>query len=205
MLTVSAFSQNAVYPPHWWAGMKNGNLQVMLNGKELGKDKPALQIMYDGVTIEKIHYVENTNYLFVDLLITSAVKPGKFNFVIKSKGKPKEIPFELKSRRDGKGTQFAQGVTASDFIYLIMPDRFSNGDPSNDNLAGMRDQSLNRDSIFHRHGGDLQGIVNHLDYLQELGVTALWLMPVLENDMPNRSEHGYAVHESLQNRKAIGW
>ena len=73
-----------------------------------------------------------------------------------------------------------------------MPDRFSNGDPSNDRIEGMRDQTLNRDTVFNRHGGDLQGITNHLDYLQELGVNTLWINPVLENDMPNRTEHGYA-------------
>ncbi len=73
-----------------------------------------------------------------------------------------------------------------------MPDRFSNGDASNDRVAGMKDQTLNRDSIYHRHGGDLQGVINHLDYLQNLGVTTFWMTPVLENDMPNRTEHGYA-------------
>jgi len=74
-----------------------------------------------------------------------------------------------------------------------MPDRFSNGDETNDKIPGMRDQSLNRDSIFLRHGGDIAGIINHLGYLQDLGVTTVWPTPVLENDMPNRTEHGYAI------------
>jgi glycosidase len=98
----------------------------------------------------------------------------------------------LKKRRSGNGTRFAQGVNAADFVYLLMPDRFSNGDPTNDQIASMRDQSLNRDSIFLRHGGDLQGVINHLDYLQNLGVTTLCMTPILENDMPNLTEHGYA-------------
>ncbi len=204
-LTGSAIAQStAAYPPHWWAGMKNSTLQVMMQGKEIGKDNPSVQVAYDGITIQKVTYAENANYLFVDLSIAPNTKPGKLNFVVKSKGKPKEVPFEIKARREGKGTQFAQGVTASDFIYLIMPDRFSNGDPTNDRFPGMRDQSLNRDSIFHRHGGDLQGIINHLDYLQDLGVTALWLMPVLENDMPNRSEHGYAFTNHYKIEKRLG-
>ena len=91
------------------------------------------------------------------------------------------------------GETYAQGVNSADFIYFMMPDRFSNGDPSNDRIPGMLDQSLNRDSIFYRHGGDLEGIINHLDYLQSLGVTTLWLTPVLENNMPDRTEHGYAI------------
>ena len=79
------------------------------------------------------------------------------------------INYEFKKRRAGNGTQFAQGVNASDFVYLLMPDRFSNGDPTNDRIAGMSDQSLNSDSIFLRHGGDMQGVINHLDYLQRPG------------------------------------
>jgi neopullulanase len=102
------------------------------------------------------------------------------------------LQYELKARRPGNGKQFAQGVTSSDFIYLLMPDRFSNGETSNDKMSVMMDQTLNRDSIYHRHGGDLQGIINHLDYLQNLGVTTVWPTPVIENDMPNRTEHGYA-------------
>ena len=85
-----------------------------------------------------------------------------------------------------------------------MPDRFSNGDSSNDRVAGMRDQSLNRDTVFNRHGGDLQGIINHLDYLQSLGVTTLWLNPVIENDMPDRTEHGYAFTDHYKIDPRIG-
>ncbi len=85
-----------------------------------------------------------------------------------------------------------------------MPDRFSNGDATNDKIAGMRDQSLDRDSIFLRHGGDLQGVINHLDYLQNLGVTAVWMTPVLENDMPNRTEHGYAFTDHYKIEPRFG-
>ncbi|MBS1655412.1 MAG: cyclomaltodextrinase C-terminal domain-containing protein, partial [Bacteroidetes bacterium] len=114
------------------------------------------------------------------------------------------ITFELKARRPGNGTAFAQGVNSNDFVYLIMPDRFSNGDPSNDRVAGMRDQSLNRDSIYERHGGDFQGIINHLDYLKQLGVTTVWMTPVIENDMPNRTEHGYAFTNHFQIDPRLG-
>ncbi len=179
-----------VYPTHWWTGMKNKSLQLMLHGSNIG-NATTISTTYPGVTIKKINKVENKNYLFVDVVIADAAKPGSFNFKV-SGGPVANIPYELKARRKGNGTAYAQGVTSSDFIYLLMPDRFSNGDYSNDKVAGMKDQSLNRDSIYLRHGGDMQGVINHLDYLQDLGVTTLWMTPVLENDMPNRTEHGYA-------------
>src|SRR5690606_9787571 len=193
-----------VYPPHWWSGMKTNSIQLMLYGKEIGIGKPAVSVKYPGVTLTKVHYVENSNYLFVDLTIGAKAAPGKLTINIKQASKAIDVPFALKPRRNGNGTEFAQGVTSSDFIYLLMPDRFSNGDPSNDRITGMRDQSLDRDSIFHRHGGDLQGVINHLDYLQDLGVTAVWMMPVLENDMPNRSEHGYAFTNHYKIEPRLG-
>jgi glycosidase len=134
--------------------------------------------------------VENKNYVFLDLIISPAAKPGKIN--IKS-GNAEQVVFELQSRRKGKGTSFAQGLRSQDLVYLIMPDRFANGDYSNDKIPGMRDQSLNRDSMYHRHGGDIKGVIQHLDYLKDLGVTAVWMTPVMENDMANRTEHGYAI------------
>ena len=147
----------------------------------------------EGITLTKIERVENPNYIFFDVIIAKDAKPGKYKFLILGQDEIRlSIDYELKERRKGNGTLYAQGVTSSDFIYLLMPDRFSNGDTTNDRIAGMRDQSLNRDSIFLRHGGDMQGVINHLDYLKDMGVTTLWMTPVLENDMPNRTEHGYA-------------
>ena len=126
--------------------------------------------------------------------IPANAKPGTKTFHVNNpaSGESYTINYELKARRQGKGTTYAQGVTSKDFIYLLMPDRFSNGDPSNDRVAGMRDQSLDRSDFYARHGGDLQGVINHLDYLKDLGVTTVWMTPVIENDMPNRTEHGYA-------------
>lgn len=115
-----------------------------------------------------------------------------------------KINYELKSRSTQNGKTRIKGINFSDFIYLIMPDRFSNGDPSNDKVPGMRDQSLNRDTIFERHGGDLKGVQNKLGYLQDLGVTAIWLNPVIENDMPNRTEHGYAFTDHYKIDRRIG-
>ena len=194
----SAFAQTAgvdCYPTHWWTSMKWNKLQVMVHGKNVADNFPMIKMGSDGVKLAtgvrltKINKVENPNYIFLDLVIDATAKPGKFNFPFV---KNMELSYELKSRRTGNGSSFAQGVTSKDFMYLIMPDRFSNGDESNDRVPGMKDQTLRRDTVFNRHGGDLKGIENKLDYLQSLGVTALWLNPVIENDMDNRTEHGYA-------------
>jgi glycosidase len=191
--TVILHGQNLeVYPTHWWVAMKNPVVQLMIHSENIGNGTAAVTINYPGVKVVKVHKVENKNYLFVDINIASAAKPGTFKVSVKNEGTPVVFDYELKKRRPGKGTRFAQGVTSADFVYLLMPDRFSNGDENNDRLPGMKDQTLNRDSMYHRHGGDLQGVINHLDYLQDLGVTTVWMTPVIENDMANRTEHGYA-------------
>jgi glycosidase len=188
-----------VYPTHWWVGMKNPNLQMMIHADHIADMVPAVKFpatgskIADGVILKAVHRVENPNYVFLDLVIDRNAKPGMRNFVMVVPGSHLNIEFELKPRRSGKGKTYAQGVRSQDFIYLIMPDRFANGDYSNDRVSGMKDQSLNRDSMYHRHGGDIQGVIDHLDYLKDLGVTTVWLTPVLENDMPNRTEHGYAI------------
>jgi len=176
-----------IYPTHWWISMKNPKLQLMIHADNVANN--SFSISYPGVTLVKTNKVENKNYVFLDLVISSTAKAGTF----KIKYGNNQQDFQLLPRRKGNGTLFAQGINSTDFIYMLMPDRFSNGDESNDRVSGMRDQSLNRDSIFLRHGGDLQGIINHLGYLQDLGVTTIWPTPVLENDMPKRTEHGYAI------------
>lgn len=195
-------SETAAYPSHWWVGMKNPSLQIMLHGSNMGTANYSIQ--YPGVTLLKVNKVENPNYVFLDLRILPTTRPGVMTINVNNGGKHTDISYDLKKRRKGNGTQYAQGVTSKDLMYLIMPDRFSNGDISNDKISGMRDQSLNRDTVFNRHGGDLMGVQNHLDYLQDLGVTAIWLNPVLENDMPNRTEHGYAFTNHYKIDPRIG-
>ncbi len=204
-ISVSVFPQSTphVYPTHWWVGMKNPDLQLMIRQPGIAS-YTNVQLSYPGVQLVKTHKAESPNYLFIDLHIGAEAKPGKMQITVRTKDANYTIPYELKERRKGNGTAYAQGVTSSDFIYLLMPDRFSNGDPSNDRIAGMKDQSLNRDSIFLRHGGDLQGVINHLDYLKELGVTTLWMTPVIENDMPERTEHGYAFTDHYTIEPRIG-
>ena len=182
---------DGVYPSHWWVGMKNPRVQLMIRGSNVSEN--SFSISYPGVKLVKVHKVENRNYVFLDLTISAAARPGTVSIRIKNPDGSGTIPFPLKARRPGKSVSFAQGVYSQDLIYLLMPDRFANGDYSNDRLSKYKDQSLNRDSMYHRHGGDIQGVIDHLDYLQDLGVTAVWMTPVLENDMPNRTEHGYAI------------
>ena len=184
--------------------MKWNKVQVMVHGAAIANAAKGYTINYPGVKIEKVNKVENVNYVFLDLIISPNAKPGTVKIKVNKANSSFDIPFELKARRIGNGTSYAQGVTSKDFIYLILPDRFSNGDQSNDRIAGMRDQTLNRDTVFNRHGGDLQGIENHLNYLQNLGVTTLWLNPVLENDMPKRTEHGYAFTDHYKIDPRLG-
>ncbi len=200
--------QAIVYPTHWWTGMKYNKVQLLLHtdADHIFPDKMALSINHTGIKVGKITHFKNKRYLTVDIEIAASTKPSKtsINVITIAPREGFTIPFEIKPRRKGNGTLYAQGLTSADVQYLIMPDRFSNGDPTNDRVPGMLDQSLRRDTVFNRHGGDLKGIENHLDYLKDLGITALWLNPVLENDMPNRTEHGYAFTDHYKIERRIG-
>ncbi|MGZ5287230.1 MAG: glycoside hydrolase family 13 protein [Flavisolibacter sp.] len=196
------YKVEGIYPTHWWVGMKNKNLQLMLRGTNIQENTVTLS--YPGVKLLKITRAQNRNYIFIDLEITAAAKPGNVVIRLKNPDGSQALNFPLKARKPGKGISRNKGVTSEDFIYLIMPDRFSNGDPSNDKIEGLKDQSLNRAEIYDRHGGDLKGIQNKLDYLQDLGVTALWLNPVILNDMRNRTEHGYAFTDHYRIDPRIG-
>jgi glycosidase len=167
---------------HW------NKVQLLIRNTAWVKGKPSVSISYPGVKLEKVSAFANPHYLALDLTISPSARPG----TVKIKAGGTTIDWPLQARRKGNGTLFANGATSADLIYLIMPDRFSNGDVTNDRIPGMRDQSLRRDTVFNRHGGDLKGVENHLLYLKDLGVTAIWLNPVWENDMPERTEHGYA-------------
>jgi glycosidase len=184
------FSQNIerICPPNWWVNMNNNELQLMIHGDSIADYN--LSINYPGITIQKISKVENPNYLFIDLVINANTTAGTFNINFKKGNESLSYKYELKQRE--KRT-FNYGLDASDFIYLLMPDRFSNGDETNDVIAGMKETALNRNVLTDRHGGDLQGIINHLDYIENLGATAVWCTPLLENDMSVTSYHGYAA------------
>jgi glycosidase len=196
-----------VYPTHWWTGMKNTKLQLMIHGDNA---LPAsATVNYPGVRLVKTTQPENKNYVFADLEISPAARPGKFTIKL-SNGK--QLSYELKARVTGNGRSRVKGVHSSDFIYLIMPDRFANGDESNDRIATYRDTESDRSNPFARHGGDLKGVENHLDYIKDLGATAVWMTPVMENNMPRMQEgsnlmsgyHGYWITNHYEVDKRMG-
>jgi glycosidase len=174
-----------VNPTNWWVGMKWKNLQLMVYGPDAGK--LAYSVAYPGVKLVKTHTVDNPNYAFLDLTIAPTARPGTLKLVGKRGNQTLTQPFELRARDN---TPKGQGVTDADFIYLAMPDRFANGDESNDKFADMADPNADRANPFYRHGGDLAGAAKHLDYLKDLGVTAIWFTPVLENNQPLTNEGG---------------
>ncbi|TKC08226.1 alpha-amylase [Pedobacter polaris] len=187
-----------IEPMNWWIGFKDQSLQLLVRGNRIA-DR-TITLNYAGVKLVNVQKVENPNYLFLNLKISSTTKSGTFPILFTKKGeKVISYNYELKSR-----TNHTAGITNKDFIYLIMPDRFANGDLSNDQIKGMKDKHFSRDSMYYRHGGDLQGIINKLPYLQDLGVTTLWLNPVLENDEYVTSYHGYANTENYQIDRRFG-
>jgi glycosidase len=191
------------YPANWWIGMKYNKIQLMIRGEGVG-NHTGFTTTYPGVTITKVNKFANKNYVILDMTITPAAKPGTIGIRTRKGNEPVNFEFNISKRRPNRGVEFAQGVTSSDLMYLIMPDRFSNGDPMNDKVPGMKDQTLRRDTVFNRHGGDLKGVENHLDYLKDLGVTSIWLNPVWENDMPERTEHGYAFTDHYKVDARLG-
>jgi glycosidase len=178
-----------VDPTYWFVGMKNPRLQLLVNAPGIAADQVTLAT-YPGVTLDGFQKLESSNYLIVNLTVSPQAQPGKLQ--LKFAGpKPFTYSYELRPRNTDPAR--TQGLTQADFIYMLMPDRFSNGDPKNDVVKGTRAPRIARDSMYARHGGDLKGIQNHFDYFKQLGATAIWPTPVIENDMPKASYHGYAV------------
>ncbi len=194
------FSEARIEPPHWWVGMQNPNLQILLYDKNIGNDEVAIN--YPGIELLRVHRVANPNYLFLDVFVGPGVQAGTFDIKLASAKQQRTYSYELRERDNRKTTY--TGVDASDLIYLIMPDRFANGDYGNDEVAGMNQTGIDRDMVAFRHGGDLIGVMERLNYLEDLGVTALWLNPFLENDQPYESYHGYAITDHYQVDPRLG-
>lgn len=189
---MTAVEVNRIDPPHWWTGMSDTTLQLQVHGK--GVREARFSVDYPGVSVDSVVRLDGSpNWQFVYLNISPEAKPGKMTLVWKDGGKTRKKEYELRRRRPQKG---ARGFSAADVLYLVMPDRFSDGDPSNNVIKTMRHPAeVNRENPNMRHGGDIAGIINHIDYIDSLGVTAVWVNPVLENDMPGEggSYHGYAT------------
>ncbi|MCL1938003.1 MAG: glycoside hydrolase family 13 protein [Candidatus Azobacteroides sp.] len=196
-LSTKALEITRMEPAFWWVGMKNPELQILVYGKDIAHSE--VQLEYPGVRLKKTVRVENPNYLFIYLEIGKEAQPGVMNLNFGDGGTK---TYELKARSTAAG---AQGFDSSDVLYLVMPDRFANGDASNDVWD---DEAINRNESFARHGGDLAGINAQLDYFNDLGVTTLWLNPVLENKMNGpekyKSYHGYAITDFYQVDKRLG-
>ena len=190
-LFLNSFSQKLerVEPMFWWAGMKSPELQLMVYGENISATNVTLS--YPGVELVSVTKVQSPNYLFIDLRLAEKVQPGKFEIQFVNGNKVvATYSYELKTRENGSANR--KGFNGSDVIYLVTPDRFVNGNPDNDWVEGMKEKPKRSDKNG-RHGGDIRGIINSLDYLQDMGFTAVWLNPVLENNMTQVSYHGYST------------
>ena len=188
-------SLERVEPPNWFIGFKEISLQLLVKDPTIGLSKPS--VSYAGVSIEKIHKARSKNYLFIDLKIHTSTKPGKFDIVFTfDNGSKKTHTYELKARQ--KSADNYVGFNSADAIYLITPDRFSNADETNDINKGLKETTIDRTDGYKRHGGDLKGIINHIDYISDLGFTTVWPTPVLTNNMAKGSYHGYAITDYYQ-------
>ncbi|MBG7613290.1 glycoside hydrolase family 13 protein [Polaribacter sp. BAL334] len=192
---VSNSSLERVEPSNWWINFKDSSLQLMVKEPTIGDSKPS--ISYAGVTIKNVHKAKSNNYLFIDLEIDKKTKAGKFDIVFTfDDGSTKRHTYELKDRQ--KSSEEYIGFNSSDAIYLITPDRFSNADETNDVNENLNEKTINRKDDYARHGGDIKGITNHIDYIADLGFTTVWPCPVLTNDMHRGSYHGYAITDFYQ-------
>ena len=176
-------------PPNWYTGMYDQRVELLIHDNNIGKFQAKID--YPGVKILKTTPVANPNYLFIELEVNSLAGNGNLTIELNYGKQKKLYPYELKARRLPKSN--IQQWGPQEVIYLAMPDRFANGDTANDIIAGYKQNQIDRSKMYFRHGGDLKGISDHIDYLDELGITALWLNPVIKNDQPYESYHGYAI------------
>ena len=192
-LTMNASGKiDRIEPTNWWVGMKNPTVQLMVYGKDIR----SAEVTTDspGVSIDSLVRLDSPNYLLVYMNVGKA-QPGTVNLKFASGSSKTTVKYQLK-QRDMRGEE-RMGFTAADVLYMLMPDRFANGNGKNDNIKGLNTYSIDRSQPSLRHGGDLEGIRRHLDYFTDLGVTALWFTPVLENNSPDHGKqstyHGYAT------------
>ncbi|MCA9733500.1 MAG: glycoside hydrolase family 13 protein [Deferribacteres bacterium] len=183
-----------VEPPFWWAGMKTPELQLLVYGENIADLQPVID--YPGVKIARTIRVKNPNYLFIDLVFAPDVQPGQFEILLQKEGQTHlKHTYKILERENGSAER--QGFANADVIYLITPDRFANGNPDNDSVDDLK-EGVNRSDPDGRHGGDLRGISDHLDYIQDMGFTGIWINPVLENNQERYSYHGYSTTDFYQ-------
>ncbi|NVK83907.1 MAG: cyclomaltodextrinase N-terminal domain-containing protein, partial [Cytophagia bacterium] len=206
-LVVATLSFNAkaqdlrVEPPFWYAKMPTEKLQLMIYGEGIGQY--TADVKQDGITMMKQLSGDSPNYKFVYLEISPDVSAGSFDINLSRGEETKTISYDLKPRV--KELKRNQGFSSEDVIYLLMPDRFANGNPDNDSVEGMLEPAR-REHPSGRHGGDIKGVQDHLDYIKNLGMTAVWLTPVFENDQTPeyKAYHGYAATDMYKIDRRFG-
>ncbi len=179
-----------VEPLSWWTGMQTP-LQLLVNGRDISSYSLSIE-GGKGVKITEVHKADSPNYLFVDVAVSASAEPGTYWLVFSREGESFKYPYEIAARREGSAERMSFGP--ADMIYLLMPDRFANGDPSNDSTDDTAEKA-ERSEFFGRHGGDIQGIIDHLDYIADLGATTIWSTPLLLDNEANESYHGYACSD----------
>lgn len=192
MLTAAAKNvqlTDHIEPHTWWAGMAHTELQLMLHGTDIASSD--VSFADNTLRITRIEKTDNPNYLFV-YIDTKNAQPGIYRLTIKKGKKTQQTDYVLQARTEGSAER--HGFTSADAWYLLMPDRFANGNPDNDNVAGYN-QGVVRGNLFQRQGGDIQGIIDHLDYIADLGITAIWPTPLLEDNDTAYSYHHYACSD----------
>lgn len=180
-----------VEPPHWWVGMRDTRLELMVHAPGIARTQARLRRPPAGVKLKASSRLDSANYLFVDLDISPSAKPATLDidFVTAEGRTVARYAYPLRARSPGSAQR--QGFDGRDAIYLVVPDRFANGDPGNDNAGDLGDPA-DRAHVDGRHGGDIQGIADKLDYIAALGFTQLWPTPLVENRQPTFSYHGYS-------------
>ena len=186
--TAANYKVDHLEPMHWWVGMKNPNLQLLLHGENIAQLTPVVN--YGGVSLLGVERTSNPNYLFVNLQIMPSAKAGDLSIrLIKNGVAELTLPYRLEKRREGSAMR--SSFSAKDVVYLVTPDRFANGDDRNDSHSDMLEKA-NRVDPVGRHGGDIKGVAAHLDYMANMGFTMLWPTPLIENNQPEYSYHGYS-------------
>lgn len=182
---------DVINPPYWWIGMECDTLQVMIAGKNIANATVTME-EYQGVKLNEVVKLDSPNYLFLYFEISDDAVAGKIKLTFDCNGKKEKIDYELKKRE--RDPMLYTGFDASDVLYLIMPDRFADGNQQNNSCKSITyNVDVDREDPNARHGGDIKGILNHIGYIDSLGVTAIWVNPVLKNDMPGGTYHGYAT------------
>lgn len=189
-------SEIRIDPPHWWAGMNYSSLELLIEIKLKSNENYIIsEVIGNDISMVKDEEAQNRDYHYVTLNIEPNAPSQKLKIMGWRTGDNSRVPisitYEFKSRR--KNLHEFIGLDQRDLIYLVTPDRFVNGNKDNDIIKGLREKTINRNEGFSRHGGDLQGLTNHLDYIKSLGASAVWTNPILINDMPVYSYHGYAI------------